>query len=283
MASNEIDLIKSITGAVDSAIKQSFDGYNSRAYIVNDGEFVAKFPKHDAVNYKGEAKTLGHLESIKTEINLQKVKWASDDFSRIILHGVKGTPLSEMKNLSLAEKTDIAGQLGKFLKQLHTVKIDMGGENLEQELSNYNDAYKEVGEFYKSNLTKEELARLNFLMFDYFPNHRRRLGENLVFCHADIFENNIFIDENGKVGIIDFGNTGYFDQAADFMLEGELRQLTLDSYGADETLRKKVELKFDMSLLLYSKWEIARNGKDAAIKKCIPILRAVIEKPRDDE
>ena len=108
---------------------------------------------------------------------------------------------------------------------------------------------------------------------------RKNLGENLVFSHADIWESNIFLDENDVVGIIDCNNAGYFDEAADFGVEDEaLRGFILEHYGASEILCKKVETKKDMSTITCPKFGVPLWGESFVVEKWIPNIRKVISR-----
>ncbi len=51
--------------------------------------------------------------------------------------------------------------------------------------------------------------------------------------------------KNDKVGIIDFSEMLYLDEATDFMdvSSNELREQMLDTYGADDILKEKVALR----------------------------------------
>jgi hypothetical protein len=68
-------------------------------------------------------------------------------------------------------------------------------------------------------------------------------------------------------------------QAADFAVEDEaLRGFILDSYGADETLRKKVAIKYDMSVIAGPHFGVTLWGEAYVVEKWAPIIRKVIEK-----
>jgi len=100
---NEIELVRELTGAVEEQIKLHDDGYWSRAYVVNRGEFVVKFPKYDTVTYENEAMFLNLINTLTLPINTQKLKWLSNDKRCIVIYGVRGTPLSEIKILALSK------------------------------------------------------------------------------------------------------------------------------------------------------------------------------------
>ena len=276
---NEIERVKDLTGVEEGQIKLHNDGYWSRAYVVNSGEFVVKFPKYDTVNYENEAMFLKLINTMVLPINIQKLKWLSDDKRCIVIYGVRGTPLSKLEDLSNELKQRIGKQIGEFLKILHSLKPDCSGQNLDEELIEYRKCYDDCYGFFLKHFSREEQKSLDCLMFDYLPGLRKSLGENLVFSHADVWEPNILLDENGVVGIIDCNNAGYFDEAADFGVEDEaLRAFILEHYRASEVLCKKVEIKYDMSTITCPKFGIPLWGESFIVDKWIPLIRKVISK-----
>jgi aminoglycoside phosphotransferase len=276
---HEIAKVKQLTGAAKEQIELHDDGYWSRAYVVNGGEFVVKFPKYDTVSYENEAAFLSLISTMTLPVNTQKLKWLAEDNRCVVLFGVQGTPLSKLENLTTEQKQSIGKQIGAFLKRVHSLKPDWSGQCLDDELLEYKNIYDDCNDFFAKHFSKEEREALDYLIYTYLPATRKNLGENLVFSHTDIFEPNIFLDDNGRVGIIDCGNAGYFEEAADFCLEDEtLRGFILDYYGASEVLRKKVEVKYDMSTITCPKFGIPLWGEPFVIKKWIPLIRKVISK-----
>jgi len=247
--------------------------------VVSGGEFVVKFPKFDSVDYSIEAKFLDFINAFSPPINMQKVKLHAADNSFIVFYGVKGTPLSELMNLSQTQKNDITKQLAKFLKLVHSLKLDIGGKSLSAEIDSYKERYGECSSFFNRHLSKEEKAILDFLMLEYFSKERKSLGEKIVLCHGDVWNPNILIDEVGKIGIIDCANAGYYEEATDFCFyDKTLRNLLLDHYGADDVLRQKVEFKYAMSVIVSPKYIVELEGEDAAVKNYLPLIREVISK-----
>jgi aminoglycoside phosphotransferase len=275
----EIERVTELTGVAEEQIKLHDDGYWSRAYVVNGGEFVVKFPKYDNVDYENEAKFLNLINTMALPINVQKLKWLAEDNRCIAIYGVRGTPLSKLENITVEQKQSIGKQIGTFLKLLHSLKTDYSGKNLDVELLEYKQCYDDCTDFFAKHFSREEQKALDYLIYDYLPTMRRSLGENLVFSHADIWEPNILLDENGVVGIIDCNNAGYFDEAADFIVEDEtLRGFILEHYGASEILCKKADVKYDMSTITCPKFGIPLWGESFIIKKWIPRIRKVISK-----
>jgi aminoglycoside phosphotransferase len=279
---HEIKRVKELTGAAEKQIELHDSGYWSRAYVVNGGEFVVKFPKYDSVNYENEAMFLTTINTVALPVNVQKLKWLAEDNRCIAMYGVRGTQLSKLENITFEQKQNIGKQIGIFLKLLHSLKTDCSGQNLDEELLEYQKCYNDCVDFFAKHFSKEEREILDYLMYAYLPAARKNLGEKLVFSHADIWEPNILLDDNGKVGIIDCSNAGHFDEAADFCVEDEtLRSFILDYYGADEVLRKKVEIKYDMSTIICPEFGVPLCGEYIIIDKWIPLIRKVILKHKN--
>jgi|GEM_PF-1040694 len=275
----EIDKVIELVRANKSQIKLCDDGYWSRAYVVRGGEFVVKFPKFDFIDYSIEAQFLNFLNSHKLPIATQKVKWLAQDNSTLVLYGVKGTALSELKSLNLAQKSDITRQLADFLKQLHSLEFNIKTKSLKTEIENYKKTYAECSDFFNAHLTKKEKQKLDFLVNEYLPLQRENLGEKLVLCHGDIWDSNIFVDDKGMVGIIDCANAGYCDEATDFCFyDKSLRDLLLNHYGASDILKRKAELKYAMSVIVSPKYIIEIEDEITAIQKYLPLIKEIIYK-----
>ena len=82
-------------------------------------------------------------------------------------------------------------------------------------------------------------------MTEEMPSQLKMLGENLVLSHGDLGGGNLLVDDQGKVGIIDFSEMLCLDEAADFMdtRDDDICQAMLDAYGAGGNLRRKVFIR----------------------------------------
>ena len=273
----EIDTVIKLTGASKPQIKLHNDGYNSRAYVIDDGKYVVKFPKFNCVNYKTEAQFLNFINTQNTSINMQKVKHLSSDNRIIAFYGIKGTPLSMLKNLSLEQQNNIGKQLAIFIRQLHSLELTLPVKKLSHEIDNYKKTYLECADFFSKHLTIKEKSILDILVNEYIPKKRLGLGEKLVLCHGDIWDTNILIDASGKVGLIDCANATIADEATDFCLYNKtLRNLLLDHYRANDALRQKVEFKYASSVIASPKYVIELEGEAIATKTYLPLIKKVI-------
>ncbi len=243
MKNDELQTIERLTGVPPSQIKLADDGFWSRGYIIDDGRIVFKFKKSPEVSYRTEIKVLEFINSLGLDINTQKVGWVSPDDSYLGIYGVVGRSLEQAPY----DAKSVGKQLGNCLKILHAAKPNQA-EQLPLAVET-----RMWRERFNSEYTRELLLHTfsedeNHILDSVFHNtivRLARLGEKPVFSHGDLGDGNIFVDNNGKVGVIDFSEMCYLDEAADFMdvSNEELRIAMLDAYDADDTLREKVRLR----------------------------------------
>ncbi len=245
MITTEIEIIKNLTGVEESQIQFSDDGFMSRGYVIDGGRLVFKFKKRSDTTYVYEAQNLDYLNQQNLGVHLQSVAFKAADDSYIGIYGVPGTSL-EQYTLNDASCIAIGQQLGEFLRKLHSLKPKTETVYPLDSLiriwqARYIKAKKTLAKYFDAG----ELAHIDKLMMWEMPNTLYELGEKMVFSHADLGDGNIFIDSDGKIGIIDFNESGYIDEAADFMdiADDTLCSVMLDIYGADENLRKKVKMQ----------------------------------------
>ena len=241
----EIEIIKDLVGVEEKQIRFSDDGFMSRGYVIDEGRLVFKFKKHPDTTYVYEAQNLDYLNQQNLGVHLQRAAFKPEDNSYLGIYGVPGISL-ERYPLDEASRIAIGRQLGEFLRILHSLKpktelVYPLNDLIRVWQTRYEKAKKTLTKYFKA----EELAYIDTLMMKEMPSTLRELGEKRVFSHADLGDGNIFIDSDGKVGIIDFNESGYIDEASDFMdiTDNRLCSIMLDVYEADETLRKKVEMQ----------------------------------------
>lgn len=239
------DIIRSLTSADEKDIIPSYDGFLSYGYFIKNQNIVFKFRKHPDVSYKNEAFLLDFLGKESFPIKLQSVFYAPEDDSFLALRAVEGTSLEHI-SLSDEEKSRIGEHLGKFLLQLHALKPET--ENfcpLDAEIGAWQERYESSKTILSEYFTEAEISRLDDFAFKEAPEILDSLGADYVFSHADLGEGNIFYDEKGGIGVIDFNESCYIDRAADFMdIEDDvITASVLDAYNADSVLRKKVKIR----------------------------------------
>ena len=266
---NEKDIIEKLIGSRYHEITTDDTGGNSRAYIIDGGKIVFKFPRNDQVTYDNEARILQTINKIKTNVKLQKVGWQSNDNKYIGILGVTGKSINNSQ-LKSEQKRHIGEKVGKFLKELHKIKTDLVPSlSLSEEIKAWQERYLSYKEIINPHLNPNMQKMLNKLMLQDMPRDLNNLGEDMVFCHGDLGDNNIFIDKD-EVGIIDFNESGYLDRAADFMdiSDDEILRYILDSYGADDILRKKVQIRRKIRPVIALPFYISKGDK-LKVKKAI--------------
>ena len=245
MINEELQIISNLTGTNQQEIKFSDDGFLSRGYVIDNGRIVFKFKKQPDVSYENEIKMLNFVNSLNLNVNLQKVGWISDDDSYLGLYGVIGKSLEKIE-LNDDERANYGKQIAEFLKRLHAEEFkDAEVLAVNAEIKAWQERFKKSKDVLSRYFNDDEIAKMDAFVYSYVPEKLASLGEKMVFSHGDLGMGNIFVDENGKIGIIDFSESVYLDEAADFMdiEDDKLCEKVLDYYGADDILREKVEIR----------------------------------------
>ena len=261
----ELELVAKLAGVAPGEIELYDSGFLSRGYVIDGGRIVFKFPKYDFVKYDNEAKVVNYLNTLDLGVGLQRVRYLSEDCKVIGFDGVRGTPLSELA-LSTGQKWQVAKVLAAYLKKLHAVKMQTDVVKPPSVMiAQWQEEYNNSKDFFAEHFTKEECAEIDRLMMSHMPSALENLGENLVFCHSDFAEHNIFIDANGEVGVIDFDGSGYYDEAIDFFVlkDDALLDMVLDEYKASDTLRRKADLTSTIRTFAYVKNISEQQGESA--------------------
>lgn len=277
MKDDELQIIEQLTGVAQERIKLADDGFWSRGYVIDDGRIVFKFKKVPGVSYVSEIRTLEFVGSLSLGVSLQRVGWVSPDDRYLGVYGVVGRPLETVSQL---DYQSVGAQLAFALRKLHQAHPE-GAEilTLDEELSAWQGRYMRSHDRLLDYFSEKELVRLDRIMFEVVPAKLKRLGENIVYSHGDLGDGNIIIDDNGKVGIIDFSEMCYLDEAGDFMdvSSDELRRVMLDVYGADEILREKVKLRV-MARPMIVLGDYVKRGEVKRVERMVVKIRRILEK-----
>lgn len=276
MKDNELRIIEWLTGVSPDQIKLADDGFWSRGYVIDNGRIVFKFKKSPEVKYEPEIKALELVSSLDLGINTQKVGWISPDDSYLGIYGVVGQSLDTLSN---PDYQSIGSQLASVLHKLHQAHPeDAEVFTLDKELAAWQERYQKSHDELSKHFSDEEIARFDEFVFGTIPTRLKELGENIVYSHGDLGDGNIFIDDKGKVGIVDSSEMCYFDEAGDFMdvSSEELRNAMLDAYGADETLREKVRLiVLVRPLIVFG--DYARRGDTEQVEQLVAKIKKLLE------
>lgn len=274
----QLSIIQSLIGD-NHKIKVKEDGFISRGFVVDNGKLVFKFPRRADVSYETEIDNLNYINSLDLSVNLQKVAFSSEINEYLGIYGVIGNSLEEIK-LSEDEQRKVGKQLGLFLKKLHQIKEHNGLPcTLKAEIEAWQNRVKFVNDFIAKTFSSKEQEIINTLMFEYMPIKLNGLGENLVFSHGDLGDGNVFVDENLKVGVIDFNESGLLDEAGDFMdiSSDIIREEMLNAYGSTQDLREKVQIRRDIRSLIVLKPYLTRNNPQV-ISELVGNIRQTLTK-----
>ncbi len=225
------------------------EGWDNRVYIVNGGETVYKFPRspHVMQGYSIEIAALRMLEDIDNEVVTQRFKALDPENRYFSYKGIVGTQLSELLgSLDPEDKKRIGNTVGSFLKELHA--LDLCGAPVvttDDEVKEYQSKYRLALPIIESSFSADEQSRIARFFLDLMPAEMERLGNELRSCHGDLESYNIVIGSDGTIGIIDFGNIGYYDQSKDFIDFGDdvVLQAALEAYGDSPLLRAKAAVR----------------------------------------
>lgn len=245
MQRDEVEIVKYLAEVNSDRITFSDRGAFSRCYLIDGGKKVFKFKKREDVNYDNERTILKYLKDKSLGVEIQSVGWEDEAGRFLGLFGVTGTSVKDLK-LSKSEKTQLANKLANFINEIQKLNPkNVTLNHLNEEIKIWQERFKRSLPILKLHFSESEILRIKNYMTKEMPKELSGLGEKLVFSHGDLWENNIFINKDNKIGIIDFSDSGYYDEAAELMYfeDDELCKMILDGLNADEVLRKKVKIR----------------------------------------
>ena len=249
LRAREVALVRSLAGVRDEDDVQFEDeGWDSRVYVVNRGAIVFKFPRTPEARaaYDGEIAILRVLAGGDGRVVVPTVEWVGPDQSYIGYRGIVGRQLGRVApSPSLADQRRIGRDLGAFLATLHaTDPSGFVAMSVDDEISQFTRKFAASRDAIEPEFTRSEWNRLVAFFSARLPETMRALGSEPCVCHGDLGEYNVVLGDDGRVGVIDFGDVGIVDAAKDFMgLDGVMLDAALDAYGGSESLRAKVDIR----------------------------------------
>ena len=183
--------------------------------------------------------------------------------------GRVGAPLSDV------EQRRIGRDLGTFLATLHaTDPNDFDVVSVDDEISQVTRKFDGSRDAIESEFTRSEWNRLVEFFSTRLPETMRALGSEPRVCHGDLGPYNLILGDAGRVGVIDFGDVGVFDESKDFMgLEATMLEAALDAYGGSDALRAKVEIR-RLALPILDLPFYLGTGDAVGVAGCIERLRS---------
>lgn len=252
----ELRLVKQLTGANEEQIVFIDTGGTSRVYIIDEGRLVIKFPRNESTKkeYADERKILTLLENIHSDVKLPKLRWTHPDNEYLGYEGIVGRAFDELSGTAtVAQKEHLGYAIGAFIKKLHSLDLEnVDRMSVDEEIQQLHKKYGLIQETLSRYLSNEELSQLDTLVNNEIPTKMHRLGNDPVLCHGDLGYWNIIVNDNGMVGVIDFGDIGYYDRSKDFigLDDNEALEAALAVYGDDLVLRQKIEIRSKLLWIL---------------------------------
>ncbi len=244
---HDMDVVKIINSGFPTfriaTIKTLGSGHDSEAYLINN-EFVFKFPKHEKAsnNLYKETKVLLEIEN-KLRIPTPKIEFIGKpneifDMYFIGYRKIAGDILTPTLFHSLSKQTQeqIAIDIARFLKALHSMKLLHHAKELEQDKKEkYIQDYNILKKLIFPVLNEDEKEKIKRMYKEIASNHTF-FHYHKCLIHNDFSADHILFDKNiGRVcGVIDFGDVAISDPDNDFMY---LLEDSEEEYGKDFGLK----------------------------------------------
>lgn len=201
-------------------------GQNNDILLINK-QIIFRFPKYEegVRQLKWEVDLLNRIgDRVPIEVprpgyhdfHLGMKRWTF-----ISYHKIAGEPLEAELLHKIGEKQllrYLAGQLGRFLKDLHRIDTTMiGKREMENVHREWTDMYERIQAKLYSYMTQEARRWVDH-HFSSFLEQRVNFEIVLTLIHGDFGTSNILFDsiEQRISGIIDFGSAGIGDPAVDY-------------------------------------------------------------------
>lgn len=234
-------LEKKFNISIDS-INQIGEGYDSKAYLVNDEYiFKIKFSANKKKGYEKEKAIYDFLNSrLNTNIKIPNIEYSfiSDEISILGYKEIKGKFINPelYSTLSSEEKKQLKVDISNFLRTMHDLDYS--------DISSYTiDNKQNVLEEYQL-LRNTIYDSLTDIEKQYIESFMQRLNTTDIFdskkclCHNDFSCNHLLLDDNNRLcGIIDFGDSGIIDEYCDFIYLLEDSEEELGHEFGEDVLR----------------------------------------------
>jgi aminoglycoside 2''-phosphotransferase len=199
------------------------EGWNSRAYLVNDG-FVFRFPKRHELweELEREIKFLAFAAD-RLPLSVPRYVQVAPD-SRSAAYGyaayryLRGRALN-VSDLNESKRAEAAEDLGGFLRALHDLAPDPSLASTlprEEERVTSEQWFERSEREIASKLTGRDATVLREL-FKTYLGAPENFSFQPVVLHADLSAEHILMDDSSIAAILDFGDVNWGDPDYDFM------------------------------------------------------------------
>lgn len=277
------ELLNSKLGIDAPKIEFNDVGWTSRVYIINQGEIVFKFPRFEKIKeeYKLEIPAYKKAFEVKgDDVLIPEVIFENKNYDYMGYRGIQGRSLNEViEELSPETKKKLGKSLGSFLKRFHALEIE-GAHTIssDTEFEELRKKFEEIKEKLDVFFSEIEIEKIKGFFLQEYPKQYSELNFDPVLCHGDLgYWNIIYNKKDQSIGLIDFGDVGFYDKSKDFA--GMTDEILLDSvlmeYGWDENIKKKARLRIK-SILVSDLFYYFEQGNKAKIEESIKDIRNII-------
>jgi len=278
----EKDLVRKIFRLDETApVDFNDNGWTSRVYICNGGEYVAKFPRYEQVKreFVFEARSY-ELACDSAEIDVPKIVEVGKDYSFLAYKGIVGRTLNTVKDLGDTEKVRIGTAIGSFLKKLHQASISgCNSQTVEDEIRESKEKFEMGRNEIEKISGSKKLEKIEQFVYKSHPETIVKLGTKMVFSHGDLGYWNMIYQDNGRTGIIDFGDVGYYDESRDFvgLSDKKVFESAISAYGASDSLVKKAAIRKLVLPIVELPFHIGKNDSVGISRTIERILNQIHE------
>lgn len=278
----ETQIVKELTGVLSTNDVTFYDiGWDSRVYSVKNNTYFFKFPRSEKIKgrYTQEIAALKLASTISPDIQVPNVIWEHPDNEYFGYEGVQGVTLDKaIVGLDDVSKQDIGKKLGRFLHEFHSLILPTARNiDIEKEIAQFQEWYKPAVPVLEATFSKTDHNKLERLVHKIWPNELLLLGSEPALCHGDLHLPNLMVSVTGELGIIDFGDVGYYDHSKDFIDLGDsvIFESALSSYGDSGILRQKIAIRQKTISIISLTYYIGKND-ESGIDRTIDKIRTII-------
>lgn len=166
--------------------------------------------------------------------------------------------------------------LGVFLKEFHQRTI-VGAPTMTEEAQQkeYQEKFELARPVLVEHFSDDEFLYIQDFVMKMYPTQMRELGFLPGLCHGDLTFRNMIYAPHKPIGVIDFGDVGYYDTSVDFssMGDGVVRTAALKGYGNPD-LERKVNFRMRIQPIIGLPFFIGKKDT-AGIEKQVREIRSV--------
>ena len=252
-------------------------GWDSRVYGVRGGEYYVKFPRSEKIRgrYAGQIAATRLAAKLGTDVSVPEIIWEHPEHAYFGYRGVPGQLIRDVVlTLGYDDKRAVGQVLGTFLLAFHRQSL-VGVRDLSPaaEIVQVQDWFSRGLPESMKYFNEQERARLADLVAREWPLALNSVPTDPVLSHGDFHFSNILYD-NGRVGIIDFGDVCYADRSKDFADFDDkiIFEAALEAYGRmSPYMRRAIDLREHMTRVITLTAQLPKHYTEGAGKTALKI------------